>query len=227
MSVVEQATLGVEGPDAVIYLPASDGTNPLYIEVERSFASLAHTGYWLNISPWLVINEVRLWEDPAPLSGDGFHGAFVELAGPASATVNDPGASLAGCELRLLVDGALLRTIDLSLLDRALTPAGYYVLAHDDSVPGTGLDHIDAGLAFPIGSTGAHAVQLWCGGQLLDSVQLTGAAGLGGEGAPLSTPASPETTMGRGFRLDTGDNSRDFLPQLEASPWATNVSEVR
>jgi hypothetical protein len=116
-------------------------------------------------------------------------------------------------------------TIDLS--SKSLTPAGYYVVARDDSVPGTGTENISDLLAFPLRSTGAHAVQLWCGGYLLDAVQLTGAAGHGGEGAPLTPPALTTTAMGRGFRFDTGDNARDFLEQLEPSPWARNVSEVR
>lgn len=197
----------------------------IYLEVERLQSSPARTGYWLGLSPWLVINELMLWEDPDPPLGDGYRGAFVELAGPASATTQEPGASLSGCELLLLVDGAVHVAIDLSA--HFLTQEGYLVLGRDDSVPGVGPAHIEPGLAFPLGSTGAHAVQLSCGGHITDAVQLTGSASQGGEGAPLGPPALPGTSMGRGFFVDTGDNARDFMEQLEPSPWARNVTEVR
>jgi hypothetical protein len=225
---IAEASFGMAGPDPTIYpsaLLAAPGA-PLYVEVERAIGSDAHTAYWLNVRPWLIINEVRLWEAPGSQdAAEAYHGAFVELAGPSVQSATELGVPLTGCELRLLVNDATHETIDLSA--RSLTPIGFYVLAHDDSVPGTGTEHISDRLAFPVGSTGAHAVQLWCGGYLLDAVQLTGAAGHGGEGAPLLPPALTTTAMGRGFRIDTGDNRRNFLPQLEPSPWARNVSEVR
>jgi hypothetical protein len=41
--------------------------------------------------------------------------------------------------------------------------------------------------------------------------------------------AAPDTeaAIGRGFHIDTDDDAADFLPQLEPSPWARNLTEVR
>jgi hypothetical protein len=222
---IAEAVLGTAGQDPVVYLPAIlSGTDPLYVQVQRDPASPAHVTYWLNLRPWLVINELRLWPDPAAATqADAYHGAFVELFGePQPGT--GAGLSLAGCELQLLVDGALHQA--LALDGRSLTEWGYHVVAHDDSVPGVGAAQAEPTLAFPLGSTGHHAVQLWCDGALLDAVQLNGTLPQGGEGDPLAPPTSPDTALGRGFHLDTGDNRRDFLEQIEPSPWAPNLSEV-
>jgi hypothetical protein len=176
------------------------------------------------VRPWLVINELRLWPDPAATTqAAAYHGAFVELYGePQPGT--GVGLPLSGCELQLLVDGAAYQVLALDA--HHLTEWGYLVLAHDDSVPGVGAPQVAPALAFPLGSAGHHAVQLWCDGALLDAVQLTGTLTQGGEGTPLSPPASPDIAMGRGFHLDTGDNHRDFLEQIEPSPWSRNLSEV-
>jgi hypothetical protein len=59
-------------------------------------------------------------------------------------------------------------------------------------------------------------VQLRCNEALLDEVQYRGGA----------LPDQPGVALGRGFGISTGNAAQDFRPQLEASPWFQNVSEV-
>jgi hypothetical protein len=105
-------------------------------------------------------------------------------------------------------------------------PLGYFFLAHDDLVPGAGPGNIDPLLAIddPAGAYETISLSLRCESVILDAVCYRGNSLSECEGA-----AAPDTTaaIGRGLAIDTNDNARDFLPQVEPSPWAANHTEVR
>jgi hypothetical protein len=201
------STVSVEHPDPIVYVTAQG--NELWIEVERPAESLAETTYWLTVRPWLVINEFLHDETTEWLGG------FVELLG-------EPGASTEGCSVSLVADGAVVADVPLqhgALAEPyAIDPLGYLVVAHDDLVAGVDSIHVQPNLVVddPNGLYTDLVVQLRCNEALLDEVQYRGGA----------LPDQPGVALGRGFGISTGNAAQDFRPQLEASPWFQNVSEV-
>jgi hypothetical protein len=202
---------GAESPDPMVWVDATDlGTIFIWNE-----SAIENTVYWINLRPRVVINEV--FHDEV----NDWTASFVELYG-------EPGASLAGCNLLGKVhDGSIESTVfDISLDGSHLLESGYYVVAHDDLVPGAGPPHINPELEIPNGSYVSVAVMVACGGTTLDVLCWRGDDITGCEGTAVDDATTFGNALGRGFFIDTDDNAADFLPQPEPSPWSRNLREV-
>ncbi|MFH2007211.1 MAG: hypothetical protein ABI333_11540 [bacterium] len=208
--------LGSEGPDPVLYAATSELQ---YIGIENE--GLENTVYWLNLRPGVVINEV--FHDEA----NGWTASFVELYG-------EPGAALGGCSLQGKAHDGLTEVpgagFDIDLSSHVLGPAGYFVLAHDDLVPGSSVATIDPLLVIsepdPVNLHQTIAISLVCSAVVIDTVCYRGTDFPECEGTAATDTGPLGQSIGRGFHIDTNANDRDFLPQLEPSPWARNVTEV-
>jgi hypothetical protein len=201
---------GTEGLDPVLYVSTGE-----LAFIRLTSEGLSRTTYWLNVRPAIVINELQ--HDEAT----GWVGGFVELFG-------ESGASLESCGLEGQAhDGmAASEVFAIDLTGQTLGPAGYFVLAHDDLVPGAGEGTVFPGLAItdPTTPYGTIGIALRCAGVIQDAVCYRGTD------LPIcGATAAPDTeaAIGRGFHIDTDDDAADFLPQLEPSPWARNLTEVR
>lgn len=201
---------GTELFDPVIYVDAADLG---YIELVATGGE--ETLYWLNTRPHIVINE--LLHDEV----NGWMGGYVELFG-------EPGYPLDGCHLKGKVFEAGVPSVvfDIDLGAHALSPSGYFTLAHDSLVPGSGPSNIDSDLVVDDSSSTytTIGIVLECGGSKVDAVCYRGNELAECEGNPMPDVAG--SAMGRGFHIDTNRNEVDFMEQIEPSPWARNLTEV-
>jgi Putative metal-binding motif len=200
--------IGTYFMDPVIYMDLADTA---FVKITNEGTS--NTVYWLNIRPSVIINEVFY-------NGNGSNTAeFIELYG-------EPNRSLDNCKLLVNAnDGTSDSTItDIALDGFSLNVAGYFVLAHDQLVVGTGDDYIDDNLQisseFDFESI---SVNLVCNSDYIDTVCF-----LGSQLSECATPIIPdyETSYGRGFFIDTDNSLNDFMVQIEESPWHNNLTNV-
>jgi len=155
----------------------------------------------------LRINEV-LPDEPG---ADG-EGVFVELWGEPS------GAALAGFRLeQRALDGALLRTLDLS--ERVLGEDGYLLVAAPAAGPALAAlaDVLD-----PIadGTAGGGVLQLWRWDERADALAWGEADAALGEGARAPQPPPGRTLTRDPDHGDTDDNATDFYVAPVGSPRA-------
>jgi hypothetical protein len=208
--IVHETADGTELFDPAVYLDAADLG---YIELASTGEE--DTGYWLNIRPHIVINEVLHDES------NGWMGGYVELFGEA-------GYPLTGCHLKgkAYENGQPVLVFDIDLTSYALSPAGYFTLAHDSLVPGSGPPTIFSNLVIEDQSASftTIGIVLECGGAKVDAVCYRGNELSECEGSPM--PDFSGIPMGRGFHIDTNQNDSDFITQIEPSPWSRNLTEV-
>ena len=161
---------------------------------------------WIDVGPGCPL-PVRINEVLADLGAADPEGAFIELVGP-------PEQRLSGAWLEHLdARGAVVARVEL--VDAALGPDGYFVIAHPQALPAlAGL----ADLLDPIADLldAPAALRLVAGGTVADALAWGAVApAAGGEGDP-AVHAAPGHALSRlPGGGDTDDNGADFV---EAAP---------
>jgi hypothetical protein len=193
--------------------------------------------YMLNITPTVLINEIKHSEDATWL------GSFIELYGK-------PGYDLTGCYLEaraeITTDAGTPEesvtevtpfSIDLETKDEiplSLNAWGYLVVAHDTLTPGTTSDATKPDMFIPPLEFNQQytsiAISLVCGEspaeEVIDRVCYYGDTLTECQGIGYARTKDGES-MGRGFAIDTNRSDSDFMTQIEPTPWGRNLTEVK
>ena len=212
LTSLDSSNIGTESLDPVLYVDTASLT---HIVVENDLNGLGSTTYWVNLRPWVVINEV--YHDEV----NDWEASFVELYG-------EPGVQMSSCNLVGMVsDGAQESEVfNISLDGSTILESGYYVVAHDDLVPGAGTPHINTDLKILNGPYASVGVFLECDNTTIDRLCWRGSHLTGCIEGAVPDATTIGNSLGRGYHVDTNDNLQDFLPQPEPSPWNRNLREV-